>query len=265
MLNVDIIRSRFIRIIGNIVKLVSKLFHKIFPKKRFTLPNYSKPLIKTNNQSNVPRIIWQTNFTNKVTLPLYVNYLFNRFMAPRYEYRFMDNDAVDKYIAENHPEALSAYKKLTVGAAKADLWRLLAIYKNGGLYIDMDGCLVARPENFLKDKNEMFIKAKHRKETDESKKYYATNYFFAAAPNNSKIKEYIDIILKNIKANRSDLGVWYLTGPGVMEAIMNNENTTFRHSRETCIQGAFTSDYFQYIDRPNAHWTKTANKDILES
>lgn len=46
MLNVDIISSRFIRIIGNIVKLVSKLFHKIFPKKRFTLSSYSKPLIK---------------------------------------------------------------------------------------------------------------------------------------------------------------------------------------------------------------------------
>lgn len=50
--------------------------------------------------------MWQTNFTNKVTLPLYVNYLLNRFMALSYEYRFMDNMVAEKYIGENHPEAL---------------------------------------------------------------------------------------------------------------------------------------------------------------
>ncbi|MFV9972145.1 MAG: glycosyltransferase family 32 protein [Francisella endosymbiont of Hyalomma asiaticum] len=254
MINIDIIRSRFIRILGNVVKLISVPFHKIFPNKRFTLPYHKKPLIKTNKQTKVPRIMWQTNFTNKVTLPLYVNYLFNRFMAPSYEYRFMDNMAAEKYIGENHPEALESYQKLTVGAAKADLWRLLAIYKYGGIYIDIDGCLVTRPEKFLKNKDEMFIKAKQ---------LYFTNYFFAAAPNNKKIKWYIDTVLKNIEGGRSDLGVWYLTGPGVMEKIMNDENTEWRHNRETCIHGAFTNDYFQYIDKPSSHWTKIANKDIL--
>ncbi|MFV9958384.1 MAG: glycosyltransferase [Francisella endosymbiont of Hyalomma scupense] len=46
----------------------------------------------------------------------------------------MDNMAAEKYIGENHPEALESYQKLTVGAAKADLWRLIAIYKYGGIY-----------------------------------------------------------------------------------------------------------------------------------
>lgn len=255
MIKIDIIRGRLIRILGNLVKLVSIPFHKIFSNKRFTLPDYKKPLIKTKKEATIPRIIWQTNYTNKVTLPLYINYLFNRLMAPSYEYRFMGNEAAENYISENHPECIKAYKKLTVGAAKADLWRLLAIYKHGGLYIDMDGCLVTKAEKFLQNKSEMFIKAKEG---------YFTNYFFASAPNNPKIKEYIDIILKNIKDNNSDLGVWYLTGPGVMEKIMNDQNTTFRHSRETCVQGAFTSDYFQYIDKPGSHWTKFKNKDILD-
>lgn len=53
----------------------------------------------------------------------------------------------------------------------------------------------------------MFIKAKQ---------LYFTNCFFAAAPNNKKIKGYIDTVLKNIEGGRSDLDVWYLTGPGVM-------------------------------------------------
>ena len=77
-----------------------------------------------------------------------------------------------------------------------------------------------------------------------------------------KIKGYIDTVLKNIEGGRSDLGVWYLTDPGVMEKIMNDENTEWRHSRKTCIQGAFTNNYFQYIDKSSSHWTKIANKDI---
>ena len=78
MMNIDLINSRMIRILGNVVKIFSVLFHKIFPNKRFHLPEHSNPLIKSKHDSLIPKIIWQTNFSNKVTLPVYINYLFNK-------------------------------------------------------------------------------------------------------------------------------------------------------------------------------------------
>ena len=252
-MTIDLINSRIIRIFGNVVKAISIPFHKIFPNKRFTLPYQSKPLINSKVNSTIPRIIWQTNFTNKVTLPLYVNYLFNRIIAPSYEYRFSVD--IETCIAENYPHALNAFKKLTVGASKADLWRLLVIYEYGGIYIDMDGCMVARPAKITKGKDEIFIKAKQM---------YITNYYFATAPNNPKIKECIDNIIENIESGDTTLGVWNMTGPGVMENIMTDDKTFWRHSRETCIQGGFTNEYFQYLDSQTGKWTKIKNEDILK-
>ncbi|MCL4122517.1 UNVERIFIED_CONTAM: hypothetical protein GTU68_039599 [Idotea baltica] len=254
MVNIDLINSRIIRILGNLVKGISIAFHKIFPNKRFTIPEYSAPLIKSKKQTAIPKIIWQTNFTNQVSLPIYVNYLFNRVIAPSYEYRFILD--IDQYIKDNYSYAFDAYSKLTVGASKADLWRLLALHEHGGIYIDMDGCLVAKPSKILKGKTEMFIKAKQ---------LYITNYYFAVAPNNEKIKQCINTIITNIESGDTSLGVWNLTGPGVMDKIMNDENTTWRYARETCIQGAFTNEYFQYIDKSEGKWTRVKNDDILKN
>lgn len=55
MVNIDLINSRIIRILGNLVKGISIAFHKIFPNKRFTIPEYSAPLIKSKKQTAIPK------------------------------------------------------------------------------------------------------------------------------------------------------------------------------------------------------------------
>jgi mannosyltransferase OCH1-like enzyme len=32
----------------------------------------------------------------------------------------------------------------------------------------------------------------------------------------------------------------------------------------TCIQGSFTNEHFQYIDRPRSKWTHVDNQDLLK-
>lgn len=255
-LDFSIINNRLLKIFGNIIKLLSTPFHKVFPNKRFSIPTYSKPLIRTKKSSTIPRIIWQTNFTNKVSLPVYANYLFNRFMAPKYEYRFMITGDREYYIRENYPDILTAYKKINVGAAQADLWRLLVLQQYGGIYIDIDGSLVARPEKILKNKTELFIKDKQNG---------FTNYFIATTPSNDKIKESIKIVLENIEKGDTSEGVFFLTGPGAMRKVLNDSNTPSQRSyRLTCIQGAFSNEHFQYIDRPNTKWHRIEKSQILK-
>ena len=93
--------SRVIKLFANITKMLSYGFHALFPAKRFTLPERAGPWLSSKQESSVPRIIWQTNFTNRVTLPVYLNYLFNRLMAPRFEYRFMITQARHDFIEKN--------------------------------------------------------------------------------------------------------------------------------------------------------------------
>lgn len=117
--------NRSVRLIGNIFKVLSYPFHFILPKVRFTIPEYSPAKIKGSGDSGVTKIIWQTNYSNRSTLPVYLNYLFNRLMSLSYDYRYVSTEAREEYIKQNAPkEVYDAYVQLTDGAAQADLWRV---------------------------------------------------------------------------------------------------------------------------------------------
>ena len=60
--------ARLIKIIGNSLKGPFYLFHLLFPDKRFKIPRLSEPLIKMVSSKRIPKIIWQTNFTDRVTI-----------------------------------------------------------------------------------------------------------------------------------------------------------------------------------------------------
>ena len=247
-----------IRLIGSIIKVISVLFHKILPNKRFIIPAYSKPLIKSKKDQKITKIIWQTNFTNKASLPVYINYLFNRIMAPTYEYRFMITEDRDDYVKTKHPYAFQAYKSLTVGAAQADLWRLLILKDKGGIYMDIDACLIKQLSKFIKkDTNELYIKDKQN---------HFTNYFIGVQPNDKRISKMIDNVINNIENFDGKIGVFNLTGPGVMDTVLVSSDLEINYlrSNKICIQGAFTNEHFQYIDRPKTKWTYIKPEDIVK-
>ncbi|MBN2782776.1 MAG: hypothetical protein JXQ66_06000 [Campylobacterales bacterium] len=130
-----IIINRLLKIIGAITKAFAYPFHFLFSKKRFTIPKQSDPLIKSNKEQNIPRIIWQTNYSNRVTLPVYLNYLAIRVFAPTYEYRYMGHEDREEFIKQNTPKELyEAFMQLTDGAAQADVWRLFTLHHSGGIY-----------------------------------------------------------------------------------------------------------------------------------
>ena len=91
MMVVRYLAARVAKIIGNFLKVLCYPPHFLFPKVRFSLPHRSEPILATNSAHRIPKIIWQTNFTDRVTLAVYLNYLFNRCLSPTYAYRFMDS------------------------------------------------------------------------------------------------------------------------------------------------------------------------------
>lgn len=56
-----------------------------------------------------------------------------------FSYLFFDDSQVSDYIKTNYDnDIFNLYQKLNIGAAKADFFRYLALYKMGGVYCDMD-------------------------------------------------------------------------------------------------------------------------------
>lgn len=247
--HIIVIFSRLIKLVANLTKVLSYPFHGLFPKKRFTLPAYARPWLKPSEQAAaIPRIIWQTNFTDKVTLPVYLNYLFNRLMAPRFEYRFMVTEARHQFIAQHYDdEILDSYSRLQIGAAQADFWRLLVLQHHGGVYLDIDAHAIWPLSDIIStDIEELYV---------VTRRGDLSNYFFASKPNNPHLAQLINQVNSNIKDNQLT-NVFDLTGPGVFNQWIKMDEVPTVSYRHASNQGSFTNEHFQYIDKAAGKWTR---------
>ncbi len=240
-----------IKVIANFSKVCCYLFHFLFPTKRFSLPSRSSPLFGRGSSfvpRLIPQIMWQTNYTSRVTLPVYLNYLFNRLMAPTFAYRFMVTEDRASFIRDNFsPNTFEAYDRLQIGAAQADFWRLLVLQKYGGVYMDIDAHLIWPLHRVIKSNDsEVFIKIK----TGE-----ISNYFIASKPDNPPLKAVARQVQSNIETGSSE-NVYNLTGPGVFNSVLKNFSVNTGYYLNVCNQGNFTNEYFQYLDKPEGKWTK---------
>ncbi|WP_070968073.1 glycosyltransferase family 32 protein [Vibrio sonorensis] len=253
-----VIANRLIRLVGNIFKVLSYPFHWLFPKKRFAVPNYSAAKVKLANDRPIPRVIWQTNFTDRYSLPMYMNYLFNRLMSLNCEYRLVTNEGCTEYLKTHAPkEVYDAYSCLNDGAAKADLWRLFVLYREGGVYLDMDATLVWPIDKLLgNEENALYIKIANNTEI--------TNYFIASHPGNPDLAEIIDQVVHNINNYTPDMGVYSSTGPTVLHNVLANKQVHTQDRKYVCIQGAFSNEHFQYIDKPRGKWIHMNPEDLIK-
>ncbi|MBT5934244.1 glycosyltransferase family 32 protein [Sulfurimonas sp.] len=250
-----IIANRFAKIIGTLVKTLSYPFHFVFPKMRFTIPIKSNPIIKSKRDTQIPKRIWQTNYTNKVSLPVYINYLYNRLMSLDYEYNYVSTEDRIIFIDENASKELSeAYQQLTDGASQADFWRIFTLNFYGGIYMDIDAHLVWPLSKIIEDNNEVFLL---------TKKHYS-NYFIASRKDSPILEKALDIMLENIKNKNIEGGVYQLTGPTVLNTAIGGIEVHNRLYKYTCIQGSFTNERFQYIDKPRGKWIHAKREDLLK-
>ncbi|QIM62279.1 glycosyl transferase [Pasteurellaceae bacterium Orientalotternb1] len=244
------------RLLGNIIKISSYAFHAVFPKKRFTIPEFSPAKLPSNRQDRITKTIWQTNYSNQVTLPVYCNYLFNRLLSLSYDYRYVSTEERESYIKANADErTFAAYSLLTDGAAQADFWRIFTLYKEGGVYMDIDGHLVWALSSIIKENDSEVVITRRDK---------YTNFFLASEKGNPFLKETLDIIIDNIEQRRIDGGVFCLTGPITLNQALEGKTVNSRRDKLTCAQGTFTNEYFQYMDKKRGKWNHKKNEELLK-
>ena len=207
--------NRLIKVFANATKGVCYVVHLAFPGKRFVIPRYAPPLFKRNGVRAIPRTVWQTNFTDRVTLPVFLNYLFNRMLAPTHEYRFVSDDDCADFIRTTYPGAIwEAYQNLRIGASRADFWRVLVLLEHGGAYLDMDAHLMWSLESLIDaDDRELFISDRRGR---------LTNFFMASAPGNPLLAKAVEGITGKIQSAASN-DVFDLTGPGALISLLADD------------------------------------------
>jgi hypothetical protein len=91
----------------------------------------------------IPKIIWQTHELPYEKLPNFQkNIIYTwKYLNPDWEHKYVDAEQRSLDVKEYDKFLHSCY--LLVGKIhQADIWRLVSIYKNGGIYADMDSVCI---------------------------------------------------------------------------------------------------------------------------
>jgi len=134
--------------------------------------NLDLSLLKQNPESGyrIPKKIFQT-YKSWEALPEEVKGLIERMKNANkgWKYEFSDNDQNESFIKEAFgPDMLATYLKINpeYGAARADFWRYLKLYFEGGVYFDVKSS-PGRPLGKVIGKNDSYILAHWDRRTQQ--------------------------------------------------------------------------------------------------
>jgi hypothetical protein len=182
----------------------------------------------------IPRIIHQTFMTKSLPAELQQNVDNLKKLNPGWTHIIHDDDDIKKFIQENYgPSILKYYERINprYGAARADLFRYLLLYKCGGVYLDIKSTCV-RPLDEVLQPNDRYILSHWRNKPGESHEGFGMSkevghlaggeyqqWHIIAAPGHPFLKAVVETVLTSIDKYRpwlhgtGGIGVLRLTGP----------------------------------------------------
>jgi mannosyltransferase OCH1-like enzyme len=129
---------------------------------------------------------------------------------PEYRYEFFDDDRVSDFILSAFgTEVSNLYQRINIGAAKADFFRYAVLYKNGGVYLDIDSRAKRKLNSFLLPTDAALIS----KENNGSNFYI--QWCLMYCPGHPFLERTILNVCNNIALNKYPNDVHRTTGPSV--------------------------------------------------
>lgn len=129
---------------------------------------------------NIPKIVHQT-YSSYEDIPECVKTIMkkNEKRNPNYEFRFYDDEKIDRYVKENVDDrAYSAFKKLspTCGACRADFFRYVVVYQEGGIYADIKTLFEKPLDEWINDNAKIKLTMWPWMKWKKLKKFYHTDH-----------------------------------------------------------------------------------------
>ena len=157
-----------------------------------------------NKSSNkIPKVIYQTYKKYKPKNNYMTDFLEKN---QDFTYEFYDDDRCESFIKKNFDDrTLSAFQKLNKGAAKADLWRYCIMYKNGGVYLDLDSSIHINLDEIINKYDNYIL---------YDSNYNLVQWIMMYSPNNAILKKTIEMSVDRIHNNEEN--IFIATGPTVL-------------------------------------------------
>jgi mannosyltransferase OCH1-like enzyme len=185
-------------------------------------------------EATIPRIIHQVHPTGHLRPALAQNTKKIRDLNPGWRYELYDDSRMFEYVQAEYGEAMTAYLHRIdprYGAARADLFRYLLMYRTGGLYLDIKSGITHSLDECIRA-NDTFLLSKWRNSPGEAHAGFGLHkdlrnvpggeyqqWWLASAPGHPYMHAVIEAVLQNIDQYRpwrdgvGKSGVLRLTGP----------------------------------------------------
>jgi len=163
---------------------------------------------------SIPKIIHQTFKT--ADLPFLTRWHISRLKKRNadYAYEFYDDSRIEQFLlAEYGQEVYRLYKKINIGAAKADFFRYAVLYKMGGIYVDIDSGINGSLNSFIKPDDVAII-------TLEGDPIFYAQWALIYSAGHPFLKKTMEMMMENIRMNKYPHDVHQMTGPSVYTAAI---------------------------------------------
>lgn len=152
----------------------------------------------------IPKRVYQTSIDIPKEVQEIINH--NKSLNPEYDFIHYNDDECLSFVKENYPEYLDAYNSVKPGAFKADLWRLMVLYKYGGFYNDI-------PHKYIVPFREFILPHKPLLVVIDTDDIGIHNAFLGAVAGNEIIKMFLSDIVENIRNRNYGVNSLDITGP----------------------------------------------------
>lgn len=137
------------------------LIEKLFPNRKKNLSQVEDAIyIDTICMGNtIPKVIHQTFSTKLLPPKLQENIENLKLQNPNWIHKLYDDDDIENYIRLNFPKLVKLYLSIdpAYGAARADFFRYLIIYKEGGVYLDIKSGLNRPLDTIIKNEDTLLL------------------------------------------------------------------------------------------------------------
>lgn len=211
----------------------------------------------------IPKVIYQT-FSSSA-LPWLTRQHVSRFRKknPGYRYEFYDDQRMVKFM-QNHldSESFELFRRIQIGAIKADFFRYVILYHFGGVYLDIDSLITARLDTMIMADDNAII-------SKESNGLFYIQYALIFEAGHPFLQRTIEMLIDNLRNNRFPHDGHSMTGPGVYTHAIKScleENPLIRY-RELPVdyngEVIFSypmSKFFLYGPQRKGQWKKVSQK-----
>ena len=216
----------------------------------------------------VPKQIFQTFKTKDLPWITRFHIWNMKRMNPEYKYFFYDDEDITKFLQEEFPpEYINTYKKLTIGAAKADFFRYAVLYKKGGIYLDIDSTTI-KPFRKLINEGDGALISKERHQG------LYVQWALIFEKEHPILKKVLELMLDNIQTHRYPNNIHATTGPtvfseGIKRSLEENPEIKHRIFDEIEFKGFLKFKYklgkFFLYEKRSEHWKqKQLAQDIIK-